>query len=69
MRLHRHDDGRVEQFVRRRRHYQPFEAAGLLAKFGLCLAGVWNGYDPALPYGSRPEGIVIAVVREDGGGL
>lgn len=63
VRLHRHDDGRCERFERRRRHYLPAEAAALLASAGLSLTGAWCGYDAALPYGARDEGMVLAARR------
>jgi len=62
-RVHRFVDGRVECFERRRHHYLPDEAAGLLSRAGLRVTGCWNAYDPALTYGYRPEGMVIAAVR------
>jgi SAM-dependent methyltransferase len=63
VRLHQHDDGRCERFVRRRRHYLPAEAASLLAAAGLALCGAWCAYDLALPYGARDEGMVLAARR------
>jgi len=63
-RVHRHDDGRVERFVRRRRHYRPDETAALLAQAGLRLTGVWCAYDEALPYGAHAEGMVLAARRD-----
>jgi len=67
-RIHRFADGRAECFDRRRHHYLPGEAAGLLSRAGLRVTGCWNAYDPALKYGSRSEGMVIAAVRPDEGG-
>jgi SAM-dependent methyltransferase len=64
VRVHRHDDGRTERYVRRRRHYSLAEARLLLAAAGLELTGAWCAYDEALPYGARPEGIVLAAQRE-----
>lgn len=61
-RVHRHD-GRVERYVRRRRHYGTDEARALLAAAGFELTGAWCGYDEALPYGARPEGMVLAARR------
>jgi len=66
VRMHRHADGRVERFVRRRRHYCLDEAAALLARADLRLAGAWCAYDEALPYGARSEGMVLAARRDAG---
>lgn len=55
--------GGVTRAVRTRRHYRPQEAAALLDRAGLALVGAWCGYDLALPYGSRPEGMVLAARR------
>lgn len=63
VRVHRHDDGCVERYVRRRRHYSLEESRSLLAAAGLKLTGAWCAYDSALPYGARPEGMVLAPRR------
>jgi SAM-dependent methyltransferase len=63
VRLHFHDGGRSKRFVRRRRHYTPEEAAALLVEAGLCVNAVYCGYDEALQYGSRPEGMVLVARR------
>lgn len=64
VRVHRHDDGRVERFVRRRRHYRLEEVAALLARVELRLAGAWCAYDESLPYGARAEGMVVAATKQ-----
>jgi SAM-dependent methyltransferase len=69
VRVHRHDDGHRECFVRRRRHYRPEEAAALLAQVGLTVTGVWHAYDEGLPYGTRAEGMVIAARAGGAGGV
>ncbi len=62
-RVHRHASGRVERYLRRRRHYGLDEAKALLAAAGLELTGAWCAYDETLPYGARPEGMVLAARR------
>lgn len=63
VRTHHLADGRVEVYHRVRRHFTVDEAAGLLRRAGLTLAGAWCGYDHALPYGSRAEGMVLLAIK------
>ncbi|MGI8553218.1 MAG: class I SAM-dependent methyltransferase [Dehalococcoidia bacterium] len=56
-----------EHYIRRRRHYRLAEVSELLLQVGLQVDGAWCAYDRALPYGSRPEGMVIAADRAAGG--
>lgn len=53
--------------VRRRRHLRIEEVAALLAAAGLRQIGAWCGYDTDLPFGIRPEGMVIAAELAVGG--
>ena len=62
-RRHAASTGEVAVFQRRRRHYRPDEAAALLGAAGFALTGAWCAYDEALPYGARPEGMVLAAAR------
>jgi SAM-dependent methyltransferase len=66
-RLHRLLDGRRERYRRVRRHYTLAEVAELLAESGLLSQGAWNAYDAALPFGSRPEGMVVAALKRGDG--
>lgn len=59
-RLHRLAGGHVERYRRVRRHHSLDEVTVLLAEAKLELVGAWNSYDEALPFGSRPEGMVVA---------
>jgi len=63
IRCHRHDDGRVERFVRRRHHYQLEEVHALLDRVGLRVTGAWCAYGESLPYGARAEGMVVAAIK------
>lgn len=60
-------DGSAQTHTRTRRHYRPAEVGTLLQGAGLRLLDVWNAYDTDLPYGSRPQGMVIAAERAAGG--
>lgn len=62
-RRHTGPAGAVASYRRRRRHYRPDEAAALLGVAGLTLTGAWCAYDEALPYGARPEGMVLTAER------
>lgn len=64
VRTHHTVDGHTRAYHRVRRHHTVEEAAGLLRRAGLTLRGVWCAYDHTLPYGSRPEGMVLLAVKE-----
>jgi SAM-dependent methyltransferase len=63
VRTHHLPDGRTKVYRRTRRHYDRDEAAAVLRRAALALRGAWCGYDPALPYGSRAEGMVLHAVK------
>lgn len=63
VRVHSHPDGRTRTFHRVRRHYAVAEVGSLLAQAGLRLERAWCGYDHALPYGSRDEGMVVLCMK------
>lgn len=63
VRRHLHPDGSVTTYRRRRRHCALAEARSLLREAGLRCDRAWCAYDPDLPYGARPEGMVIAATR------
>jgi 2-polyprenyl-3-methyl-5-hydroxy-6-metoxy-1,4-benzoquinol methylase len=52
-------------YRRVRRHYTPGEVASLLERAGMRLVGAWSGYDTKLPYGARPQGMVVLAERVD----
>lgn len=58
-RTHENDRGEVSMYRRVRRHYTPDEAERLFAAADLALCRAWCAYDHRLPYGSRPEGMVL----------
>ncbi|MBI2760649.1 MAG: class I SAM-dependent methyltransferase [Chloroflexi bacterium] len=63
LRTHHHAGGNTEMYTRVRRHYSPDGAARLLTAAGLRLKDAWCAYDSAIPYGSRPEGMVVLAER------
>jgi cyclopropane fatty-acyl-phospholipid synthase-like methyltransferase len=63
-REHHYPDGRTQRYRRTRRHYSLDEASALLAGAGLTVREMWCAYDRALPYGSRPEGMVVFATRD-----
>jgi SAM-dependent methyltransferase len=65
-RRHLYADGHSATFRRVRRHRTLNEATTLLADAGMRVCDAWAAYDEALPYGCRPEGMVIAAVRGPG---
>jgi 2-polyprenyl-3-methyl-5-hydroxy-6-metoxy-1,4-benzoquinol methylase len=65
LRTHHLAGGSTESYTRVRRHYAPDGAARLLSASGMRLKGAWCAYDSALPYGSRPEGMVLLAERAE----
>jgi 2-polyprenyl-3-methyl-5-hydroxy-6-metoxy-1,4-benzoquinol methylase len=66
VRTHELRNGETQVFRRTRRHHTLDEAAALLSTAGLELRGAWCAYDQTLPYGSRPEGMVVQASKPDG---
>ncbi len=64
-RTHADDRGSVAVYRRVRRHYTPPEAERRFAAVDLVLCGAWCAYDNCLPYGSRPEGMVLLAKRPE----
>ena len=64
-RTHADARGAVRVYWRVRRHYTPDEVARLFAAVGLVLCRAWCAYDHRLPYGSRPEGMVLLATKRE----